>query len=402
MLIEFKIKNFLSFKNEATFLMTRVNSFKEHLDTNVFKTDKEFELLKTAAIYGSNGSGKSNFIKAMAAMNNIIFNSFSNSLKKDEESPVLDYSFKLNSKSEKAATMFEVSFLLKSIIYRYGFEINKGEIKKEWLYRKNEREVNLFVRKGKKFEINKESFLEGEKYKDDVNSNVLLLSHLAQNNQKISRLVLGLFSNVNVISGLYDLNYNKYTANLLGTEPKFKKWASYALKYLEITNVEAGEKEGEILTYHNKYDENNLLIDSIAFNAKMESDGTKKLINTLGPIYDTLREGRVLFIDEFDSKLHPNLSKKLIELFHKCNRRGAQLIFSAHDSNLLDKDIFRRDQIWFVEKDQFGASTLYSLSEFDAKTVRNTSDFDKKYLANVFGAAETIELNKTLTDLLYE
>lgn len=402
MLIEFKFKNFLSFKDEATFLMTKVNSFKEHLDTNVIKTDKEFELLKTAAVYGANGSGKSNFIKAISTMSSVIFNSFSNSLKKEDERPIQDFSFKLNSKAEKAATMFEVSFLHKSIIYRYGFEINKGEIKKEWLYRKSEREVNLFTRKGSKFEINKESFPEGEKYKNDVNSNVLLISHLAQNNQKISRIIFHWFSNMNVISGLYDLNYNKFTAKLLESDPKFKKWASMALKYLEITNVEAGEKEGEIITYHNKYDENNLLIDSVAFNSKMESDGTKKLIHTLGPIYDTLKLGRVLFIDEFDSKLHPNLSKKLIELFHKCNKKGAQLIFSAHDSKLLDKDIFRRDQIWFVEKDQFGSSSLYSLSEFDAKTVRNTSDFEEKYLANVFGAADTIELNKNLMDLLYE
>ncbi len=298
MLIEFKYKNFLSFKNEAKFLMTRVNSFKEHLDTNVIKTEKEFDILKTAAIYGANGSGKSNFIKAMSNMCYVIFNSFSNSLLKEEERPVKDYSFKLSSKEEKAATFFEVSFLQKSIIYRYGFEINKGEIKKEWLFRKNEREVNLFSRKGNKFEINKESFPEGEKYKDDVNSNVLLLSHLAQNNQKISKLIFNFFSNINVISGLYDLNYNKYTAKLLESNPKFKKWASIALKYLEITNVEADEKEGEIITYHNKYDEHNLLIDSVAFNSKMESDGTKKLIHTLGPIFDTLSRGAFVWLQK--------------------------------------------------------------------------------------------------------
>lgn len=402
MLIELKFRNFLSFKEETQFLMTRVNSFKEHVETNVIKTDKEFELLKTAAIYGSNGSGKSNFIRAMAAMSNVVFNSFSNSLVKEEERPIQNLSFKLNSQTEKADTMFEVSFLLKSIIYRYGFEINNYEIKKEWLYRKSEREVNLFKRKSKKFTINQESFEEGEKYKNDVNSNVLLISHLAQNNQPIARIIYKWFTTVNAISGIHDRNYNKFTASLLEKDIKFKKWASTALKYLEITNVEAGEKEGEIITYHNKYDSNNLLIDSVPFDAKMESDGTKKLINTLGPIYDTLKYGKVLFIDEIDSKLHPNLSKKLIELFHKCNRKNSQLIFSAQDSNLLDKDLFRRDQIWFVEKDQFGASSIYSLSEFDAKTVRNTSAFDKKYLANEFGAADTIEINKDLMDLLYE
>lgn len=401
MIIEIKFRNFLSFKDETCFLMTRVNSFKEHLDSNVIKVDREFELLKVSAIYGANGSGKSNFINAMHAMSYFVFNSFSNSLKKEEEKSLQNFSFKLNSQTEKADTMFEVSFLENSIIYRYGFEINNNEIKKEWLFRKNEREVNLFTRDNGNFNINLESFQEGEKYKNDVNSNVLLISHLAQNNQSIARTVFGWFSKVNVISGLYDLNYNKFTATLLETDLNFKKWASVALKYLEITNIEAGEKEGEIITYHNKYDENNLLIDSVAFNSKIESDGTKKLIHILGPIYDTLKLGRVLFIDEFDSKLHPALSKKLIELFQKFNINGAQLVFSAHDTTLLDKNLFRRDQIWFVEKDQFGASSLYSLSEFDAKTVRNTSAFDKKYLANEFGAADSLEISKNLMDLLY-
>ena len=230
----------------------------------------------------------------------------------------------------------------------------------------------------------------------------MLISHLAQNNQNIARIVFTWFSNINVISGLYVDNYYKFTTDLLENDSGFKKWASKALKYLEITNVETGEREGEIITYHNKYDGDNLLIDSVPFNSLIESEGTKKLIHTLGPIYDTLKLGRILFIDEFDSKLHPNLSKKLIELFHKFNRNGAQLIFSAHDSNLLDRELFRRDEIWFVEKDQFGASSLYSLSEFDAKTVRKTSAYDKKYLANEFGAADTIEIVKDLIDLLYE
>jgi AAA15 family ATPase/GTPase len=402
MLIEFKFGNFLSFKNQTNFLMTKVNSFKEHLAANVIKTNRDFDLLKSTAIYGANASGKSNFIIAIGIMREIISNSFSDSLKKIEERPNQNFSYKLSSSTEKEPTMYEVSFLVDSIIYRYGFEINNFEIKAEWLYRKIDREVNLFTRLDEQFEINQESFPEGEKYKNDVNSNVLLISQLAQNNQKTARIIYNWFSNVNVLSGLHDLSYNKFTADLLQSDKKFKRWASIALKYLEITNLEAGEKEGEIITYHNKYDNNNLLLNTIPFPSQMESEGTQKLIHILGPIYDTLKLGSILFIDEFDSKLHPNLSKKLISLFHQFNKRNAQLIFSAQDSNLLDKTIFRRDQIWFTEKDQFGASSLYSLSEFDAKTVRNTSAFDKKYLANEFGAADTIEINETLMNVIYE
>jgi AAA15 family ATPase/GTPase len=171
---------------------------------------------------------------------------------------------------------------------------------------------------------------------------------------------------------------------------------------LEITDVELGEKDGKIVTYHSQYDENKLLVGSIPFPLDlMESEGTKKLSYFLGPIYDTLKNGKILFVDEFDTKLHPNLSKRLMELFHRHNTRGAQLIFTAQDVSLLDKDLLRRDQIWFASKNQFGESELYSLSEFNSETVRNTSDYQKKYLAHDFGAAEAMELKEEAMLLLY-
>ncbi|MCF8374355.1 MAG: ATP-binding protein [Bacteroidales bacterium] len=402
MLIEFRFKNFRSFRDETRFLMSNVKSFGEHIEKNIIKTKKEFDLLKTSAIYGSNAGGKSNFISAMAHMAGIVHNSFSNSLKKEEDKPIHDFQFKLNTKTENADTMFEVSFLLVDTIYRYGFQINGHEIKKEWLYKKIEREIVLFSREGGDFDINKSAFNEGIKYKDDVNQNVLFISHLAQNNQIISRIVFNWFLNVNILSGLTEDNYALYTSRLIQKDTQFKNWISLALKFMEIANIEAGEEEGKVVTYHNRFDENNLLINSIPFNvSENESHGTKKLIYLLGPMYDTLRNGRILFIDEFDSKLHPNLTKKLLMLFNEFNIKGAQLVFTGHDSSLLDKNLLRRDQIWFIGKDQFGVSELYSLSEFNAKTVRNTSSYEKKYLENKFGASDTIELNQKLMDFLY-
>ncbi len=402
MLIEFKFKNFKSFKDETEFLMTTVKSFGEHIEKNTIPVNKEFDLLKTSAIYGINAGGKSNFISAMAYMKGIVHESFSNSLKKEEDKPNHDFQFKLNKTTEDAETMFEVSFLINENIYRYGFEINGHEIKKEWLYKKVERENYLFIRTESDFQINKSAFKEGLKYKDDVNKNVLFISHLAQNNQEISRLVFSWFFNLNVLSGLTEQNYFKFTAKLLQNDSKFKNWISLVLKYMEIVNIEAGEEDGKIVTYHNRYDENNLLINSIPFIvSERESQGTRKLIHILGPIYDTIRNGRILFIDELDSRLHTNLTKKLLELFNEFNTKGAQLVFTGHDASLLDKDLLRRDQIWFIDKDQFGVSELYSLSEFNAKTVRNTSAIDKKYLENKFGASASIELNHKLIDLMY-
>ena len=402
MLIEFKYRNFKSFRDETNFLMTSVKSFTEHSENNIIRLDKDFDLLKCAAIYGFNAGGKSNFISAMSHMTRIVHNSFSNSLKKEEDKPNHDFQFKLNKATENADTMFEVSFLLLNTVYRYGFEINGHEIKKEWLYKKLERENFLFIREKNDFQINKTAFKEGLKYKDDVNQNVLFLSHLAQNNQKISRTIFSWFLNVNVLIGLTEQSYFQFTERLLKSDEQFKTWISLALKYMEITNIEAGEENGKIVTYHNQYDENNLLVDSIPFIVnERESHGTRKLIHLLGPIYDTIKNGRVLFVDEFDSRFHPNLSKKLIELFNKFNIRGAQLIFTGHDVSLLNKDLLRRDQIWFINKDQFGVSELYSLSDFSAKTVRNTSAFDKKFLENKFGASDTIEISDKLMDLLY-
>ncbi|OMP76765.1 ATP/GTP-binding protein [[Flexibacter] sp. ATCC 35208] len=400
MLIEFKFKNIFSFKDEATLLMSAVKSFKELSDKNLIVTNRGFDLLKAAAVYGANSSGKSNFVFAFGLFDHIIFNSFRDSLAKEGDRRPAYNQFRLNTASMKENSMFEISFIHDQYIYRYGFEIFGYTIKKEWLYRKQEREILLFNRDLQEFEINKESFAEAQKYKDEVNENVLLLSHLAQYNQPVTKHIIGWFLNTIGIDGLKD-NPVEYTANLLRRDENFRVWAATILKYLEISNIEAGEKDGEIITYHKRYDENNLLVDSIPFDVHIESVGTRKLIGLLGPIYFTLRNGGVIFIDELDSKLHPNLTRKLVTLFQELNLNNAQIIFTAQDVTLLDKNLLRRDQVWFIEKNQFGVSELYSMSEFSSDVVRNTSDFAAKYLNNVFGAADTLELTTKIKDLLY-
>jgi len=400
MLIEFKVKNFLSYKDEAQLLMTPIKSFKEHSDTHII-SNSVLPVLKTAAIYGSNGGGKSNFITAIATMKSIVHNSFAESLKKEEDRGRTDYYFKLNQESDNQPSFFEVSFIQNGIIYRYGFEIKGYEIIAEWLYKKVEVETLLFDRTKSKFNINKSGFSEGNKYKNEVNSNVLFLSHLSQYKGKESTKVFNWFKNLNAVSGLNDDNYKRVTTSLLSDVPKFKSWLTLAVRFLEITNIETGKDKEDIITYHNKFDENNIIIDSVPFNFDIEeSQGTKKLIYLLGAIYDTIINSKVLFIDELDSKLHPNLSKKLLDFFHKLNCNSAQFIFTAHDAILLDKELFRRDQIWFVDRNKFGASELYGMSEFDSSVVRNTSDFRKKYLESVFGAAETIDITQDLIDLM--
>ena len=148
----------------------------------------------------------------------------------------------------------------------------------------------------------------------------------------------------------------------------------------------------EPLTTHVIYDDEGRIVGERTFpKNKMESEGTKKVIEFSGPIFDTLKEGKVLIIDELDAKLHPLITRNIVLLFmdEETNPNGAQLIFATHDTNLLDLDIIRRDQIWFAEKDAVEATDLYSLVEFkDEKggKVRNDRDIKSDYIRGRYGA----------------
>ena len=143
----------------------------------------------------------------------------------------------------------------------------------------------------------------------------------------------------------------------------------------------------EAITTHNVYDENGLVIGERNFHKnQMESEGTKKVIEISGPIFDTLNEGKTLIVDELDAKLHPLLTRNIVLLFMdpEKNRHGAQLIFATHDTNLLDLDIIRRDQIWFAEKDEKSMQTdIYALTEFSPRKEENIA---KGYLQGRYGA----------------
>ena len=159
--------------------------------------------------------------------------------------------------------------------------------------------------------------------------------------------------------------------------------------------LEQAQAEGQVvdlITTHKIYDERGLVIGERDFNKdRMESEGTKKVIEISGPIFTVLREGETLIIDELDAKLHPLLTRNIVLLFMdpEKNKNGAQLIFATHDTNLLDLEIIRRDQIWFAEKDKVESTDIYSLVEFkdeDGKKVRNDRDIKRDYIRGRYGA----------------
>jgi len=434
MLLEYSFENYKSFKESNSLSMIGVRSFKEHEPDNTINFEN-FKILKSAAIYGNNASGKSNLVIGLQKMKQFVKSSFRDALVEKSKIPI--EKFLLNTDSEKLPSRFEVTFIQKNIKYRYGFIIDNSLIINEWLYHSTTKEVPLFERKIDKYKINKSSFKEGLNLESKTRANVLFLSLVAQFNGEISNNVIEWFNNLNFISGLQDVGYGIYTIEKLKKDINFNKWLSLIIRSLEISNItieeielkeddinkivkktndkslanffdalkklNQGGKKIKISTWHKKYDGNNLLIETIPFDFEnQESEGTKKFINLLGPWYDTIKNGKVLIIDELDSRLHSHLTRKLIELFHKYNKRNAQLIFTSHDTSLLDKELFRRDQIWFTEKDQFGSSQLYSLADFKTEDVRKTSSYFKNYLNGKYGAISFFDIDNHLVELMYD
>jgi AAA15 family ATPase/GTPase len=437
MLIEFSIENFLSFKNQTTLSMVAAKSFKEHQEDHVIDTGGNLNLLKSAVIYGNNASGKSNLLEAMGFMKQTVLSSFRDALMENSERKFPLEKFALNTQTEQEPSYFEISFIEKGTKYRYGFEIDSDKIVAEWLFHTTSKEVYLFKREFQKIEINKSAFKEGLGKEDDVKENVLFLSLLATLGKETSTSIVDWFKKFNFVNGIHDRGHKRYTIDKLKSDKQFFNWVLHFVKYLEIANLSTTEedvneidfenlreKEGDeeiinlltsiqkiqskqpkrdqLITYHRKYDENNVLVDVVPFNFdKQESEGTKKLLYLLGPWYDTLQNGRVLIIDELDSRLHSHLTLRLIDFFHRFNKSNAQLICVLHDISLLNKAIFRRDQIWFVEKNQFGASELVSLGDFKTDKVRNKSAFDKNYSDGKYGAIPYFDIDDKLTELLY-
>jgi AAA15 family ATPase/GTPase len=420
MLVEFSFKNFKCFKEEAKLSLIASNYDKNtREEDNLFDVDKfGLKLLKSAVIYGANASGKTKLIEALGFMKNFIINS-SKEGQIDEAIPVTP--FLLNEDSENETSSFELTFIHSKVLYRYGFEVNSEKVVSEWLYHKtNIRETELFYRDEQEFDEPSKKFKVHDLIENDrIRPNALLLSVAASWNEKISKKIIDWFHDLNIISGINDSGYEGYSmsrakGNLKNNKQvvDFLKIADLGIDSIKINTLDittlpkelpvelreliierSKEDNSELLsgvtTFHRKYDENGLLKGLIEFSLeKDESSGTKKFFSLSGPILEILQNGEILFVDELANKLHPNLTYKLIELFNskEHNTNNAQLIFNTHDTNLLSSGLFRRDQIWFTEKDRYGASLLYSLANFKTDTVRKDDNFEKNYIRGKYGA----------------
>lgn len=408
MLIDFKVQNYLSIKDEICLSM-ECASATSTLPNNCF-TENKYKLLNSVAIYGANATGKSNFLKAIWFMKAMVENSQNN--KFGDAIGVVPY--KLDPKTSNKPSKFEITFILNSKKYIYGFSCTKEKIIEEYLTSTSGRgrPKELFIRKN----TNKFNFTSGiprqKRIREETNDNQLYLSKIALHNYEPLKDIYSFLTN-NVAVGT-NAQWGSHTRKRLNEDKDFKKWVINILKkgdFGGISDIETIMKEKEFQGFEFKFgkkpiihkfskekkefldlkfvhlNENN---KKILFEENEESTGTIKTFNMLGPIYDILRKGIIVFIDEFEINLHPEITRFLVKLFHsEHNKKQGQIIFTTHDTSLLKRnDLFRRDQIYFTEKKPNQSTSLHSLMDYD---VRENIDFQNAYLNGKVGGIPFVD-----------
>lgn len=429
MLIRFVVSNFLSFDEEREFNML-AGTFKTHRH-HVYSAGK-LDLLKSAAIYGANGAGKSNLIKAIEFLQDIVVEG---GIKKS----VNEKKFKLNKTNAEKPISFEIEFSFDKKIYSYGVNLNHSVVTEEWLYESGVTTEDKMIFERKSTKLGKQELKLADKYQKTpkqkllrelmeeslLKSGELLISKSeelkidaieAVHNFITKRLII-IYPNSkfqNFIPQLvFSKKFNSFANELLQafdtgvTElavesidiDKYFGSEEVELKTEIIGQLEEGDdiilngENGNVLITkeYNKYIVKKMLAlhvnnegQNIPFDLENESDGTKRLLDFI-PAFDSMLHLDITFIiDEIDQSLHPALLKALVHKIMSDETTKGQLIFTTHESNLLDLEIFRQDEIWFVEKDKkTGGSQLYSLSDFKP---RYDLDIRKGYLKGRFGA----------------
>ncbi|HVE43833.1 MAG TPA: ATP-binding protein [Gammaproteobacteria bacterium] len=411
MLIEFKIANYRSIRESQTLSMVAAKDI-SHQDTNCMQTGVSGlpHLIRSAVLYGANASGKSNFISALAFMKSMV----ETSAVSIREGQTLNISpFRLDPKTATKPTEFEIIIIEDGIRYQYGFEVNATRVTKEWLFACINRKPQLWFERQYDVKKNKDtwnfgSHLLGGKqrnlWSESTRGNALFLSTAVNLNSEQLRPIFNWFVNKLIIIENNAFPHPFYTMECIKQErdkPKIIELLQAA--DLGITDVQIKMQKGQQIQvrlesgtaaiehkqemevpsatfFHEDKNKN-----PISFTFEEESHGTQKLFAYAGPILDVLRNGKILIVDELDSSLHQKMVRFLICLIQNAdlNKNGAQLFFTTHNTSLLDMDLFRRDQIWFMERNQEQESHLYPLTDFSP---RKGEALEKGYLLGRYGA----------------
>ncbi|MFP5041139.1 AAA family ATPase [Parasediminibacterium sp. JCM 36343] len=435
MLIEFRVSNYRSIGEEQVLSLIPAQKQKEYLE-NIFTKGKH-SALNALAIYGANGSGKSNLLLAMGLFDKLIhLSARSSSTTKLPYDPFL-----LREGWESKPTKFEITFIVQEYKYRYGIEFQKEAIVSEWLYRKSEgREVVVFLRR--EDTIDASSGFKGNTKVIDAaieatRPNALFLSTCDMLNIEEAKTIFQWFKHFNNIDGIDTEDEEIRTLSMWDNELDRENITEYLLRLnLGFVGIDISKKDFDeadlpkninestrsllirnlsdsqsysVLALHKIYSSDGTETGkNIAWNFdERESKGTNKAFHLSGPILWALKNGGVLIIDEIEAKMHPLLTLDTINMFlnQKTNPNKAQLIFATHDTNLLSYSNLRRDQIYFTEKNKWESTEIFSLSDFiylgenniaKSEKERPDTDKEKRYFEGRYGAVPFLSPFKPL------
>lgn len=420
MLVEFSVKNFMSIKDEITFSMVAGNG-DENIENTIKVENSDEKYLKSTAIYGANASGKTNFIKALTAA--ILMVRRSNSRNINE--PLVEMKpFKFDQKTVNEPCEFRFVFIKNNIKYIYGFSADINRIYTEYLYQYLSAKPSLIFER-KNVNEYKSTQLEQSKLVELATKNtekkLFLSTATAWNYEKTKDAYIWFSEDIDTYNDYMNVSgyaFNKFendnegklkrfTINLLKQADIHIKDYNFEVKNINVNNIIAVfnnikapnenivQKEVKISTFHEIKNENGD-IENYELELGEESLGTQNLFFFSPILKEAFEKGKVIIIDEIDKSLHPLLVEFIIKLFHnsEINKNNAQLIFNTHDTNLLSLDNFRRDQIWFTEKEpKKGTTDLYPLDDF---SVRKTENVQKGYLNGRYGAIPFLATGNSL------
>lgn len=420
MLVEFNVTNFRSFKDTQTLSMV-CGSSKEKQEANSFVSSDAGlpRLLRSAVIYGPNAAGKSNLLQAISFMRDFVLSS----AQTQEGDKIGSKPFLLNQETKNASSEFEVVFFSAGVRYQYGFAVNQEMVTKEWLFAYPESRAQRWFERSYDINTKQESWYFGSKFIGQkkiiqlaTRKNALFLSTAIQLNNKTLKPVFGWFKNLTVIlhntvlSPGYSIDQCLDDACTKDKIKQFMNAADISIKNIVVEKKQFSPNEFQFPSNMPPDVREDIIADldgeemvKVSFlhssdekdgvcplPLEEESDGTQKLFAYAGPWLDLLANGRVLLIDELNNSFHPHMVKFLIELIHSStsNSKNGQVVFTTHDTSILDQKFMRRDQIWFVEKDQLNASNLYPLSDFSP---RKDESIGRNYLWGKYGALPFID-----------
>jgi hypothetical protein len=409
MILEFRVKNYRSIRDEQVLSMVASSADIELSDTHLIFTGMKSipSAVRSSVVYGPNASGKSTLLLALNYMRAVVAESAT------MIQPGQTYNvqpFRLDESYINEPTEFELSFIFNGIRHQYAFAMTAHRIVREsLLVYSTSKPTQWFSRSladdGVSYEYEFSSYLTGSKkvWQDSTRDNALFLSTAAQlNSELLSPVFQWIVSNIVFIPAGATIDPS-YTTAMLETEDgralikDFLTSADISISEIHVDSrkgfknqvifsdvgiPQASREESEFLV---PIFEHSTLKGSAKFELHEESEGTQHLYRLVAPIFDVLKQGRILIVDELDGSLHALLVRRLISMFHdpELNHKNAQLIFSTHDTSLLDHTLFRRDQIWFTEKNADQATQVFPLSDFNP---RKREAWEQGYLMGRYGA----------------